>query len=339
MKNFLLYPSPEKDPTGFTDIFRVELKAQGFDETSEFEKADIIYAFDHPRLFSKTLFAFKSSKAMKVLLRFEPPAVNPILYSKNTLRHYGRVLSIGGTKHLGVSEQVIRWPYFSHPNPAKPKQGEILESKSISLSSFDGKKNRRLKLSMIVSNKVAWSKPSNYTLRRNLFLRAADYGLNCYGMGWQTSRLSRMATNLHLYLFFLSQGKFVNPLHMAENLFFPKQKSIPAIVNKFDVLTNSDFHLVIENSSTYVSEKLLDALVAGAVPIYIGPDLKPYGIPANCVITPKNDIGEVIKTLQNLEDFNLEALRAQISEFINSDKGLGAWDPSRVAQSIIGVCR
>ena len=339
MKHFLIYPLPEKDPTGFTEIFREELKAQGFDETSEFEKADIIYAFDHPRLFSKTLLALKNSKALKVLLRFEPPAVNPILYSKNTLRHYSRVLSIGGTKHLGVSEQVIHWPYFSHPNPAKPKQADILESKSISYSSFGGKRDRTIKLSVIVSNKVAWSKPSNYTMRRKLILRAADYGLSCYGMGWQTSRLFRLVTNLRLYLFFLSQGNLVNPIHIPENLLFSKQKSIPTIVNKFDVLTNSQFHLVIENSSTYVSEKLLDALVAGAVPIYIGPDLKPYGIPANCVITPKNDIGEVIKTLQNLEDFNLEALRAQISEFINSDKGLGAWDPSRVAQSIIGVCR
>jgi hypothetical protein len=339
MKHFLIYPSPEKDPTGFAHIFRDELRAQGFDETLDFEKADIIYAFDHPRLFSKTLLALKTSKAQKVLLRFEPPAVNPILYSKNTLRHYGRVLSIGGTKHLGVSDQVIHWPYFSHPNPAKPKQDDILESKSISFSSFDGKKDRRIELSMIVSNKVAWSKPSNYTLRRNIILKATNFGLSCYGMGWQSSRLFRLATNLRLYLFFLSQRRFVNPIHMVENFFFPKQESISAIANKFDVLTNSDFHLVIENSSTYVSEKLLDALVAGAVPIYIGPDLKPYGIPASCVITPKNDIGEVVKTLQNLKDVDLEAIREQVSKFMHSDKGLGAWEPSKVAQSIIGICR
>jgi hypothetical protein len=126
---------------------------------------------------------------------------------------------------------------------------------------------------------------------------------------------------------------------MVENLFFPKQKSISAIENKFDVLTNSDFHLVIENSSNYLSEKLLDALVAGAVPIYIGPDLKPYGIPTNCVITPKNDVGDVIKTLQNLKGLNVETIRKQISKFINSDKGLSAWEPSKVAQSIIGICR
>jgi hypothetical protein len=339
MKHFLIYPSPEKDPTGFAHIFKEELTVQGFDETLEFEKADIIYAFDHPRLFSKTLSALKGSKAQKVLLRFEPPAVNPILYSKNTLRHYGRVLSIGGTKHLGVPDQVIHWPYFSHPNPAKPNQDEILDSRSISFSSFGGNGDRKIKLSMIVSNKVAWSKPSNYTLRRNIILKAKSFGLSCYGMGWQSSRLFRLAKNLRLYLFFLSQGRFVNPLHMVENLFFPKQKSISAIENKFDVLTNSDFHLVIENSSNYLSEKLLDALVAGAVPIYIGPDLKPYGIPTNCVITPKNDVGDVIKTLQNLKGLNVETIRKQISKFINSDKGLSAWEPSKVAQSIIGICR
>jgi hypothetical protein len=339
MKHFLIYPSPENDPTGFAHIFKEELRVQGFDETLKFEKADIIYAFDHPRLFSKTLSALKGSKAQKVLLRFEPPAVNPILYSKNTLRHYDKVLSMGGTKHLGVSEQVIHWPYFSHPNPAKPNQDEILDSKSISFSSFGGNGDRRIKLSMIVSNKVAWSKPSNYKLRRDLILKAVDYGLSCYGMGWQSSRTFRLATNLRLYLFFLSQRQFVNPLHVVENLFFPKQKSISTIVNKFDVLTNSDFHLVIENSSNYVSEKLLDALVAGAVPIYIGPDLKPYGIPTTCVITPKNDVGDVIKALQNLKGLNLETIREQISKFINSDKGLGAWEPSKVAQSIIGICR
>jgi hypothetical protein len=124
---------------------------------------------------------------------------------------------------------------------------------------------------------------------------------------------------------------------MAENLFFPKQISISAIDNKFDILTNSDFHLVIENSSTYVSEKLLDALISGAVPIYIGPDLKPYGIPANCVITPQNDMDDLIEMLQNLPDFDLKEIRGQISKFINSDKGLGMWEPLRVAQSIIGM--
>jgi len=339
MKLFTIIPRPEQDPTGFAQIFRTEMLKSGHIESQQIENAHIIVAFEHPRRFSRELKELRRSKGLKVLLRFEPAAVNPVIYQKRTLRCYDRVLSVGGTKHNGVTQVTLRWPYFSHPNPAKPIKERIHDSQSLVSSSTPGVTKRSLEVSFIVSNKVAWSRPSNYNLRRKLVLRSEDLGLSTFGMGWQDSRLTRLQKNLRLFLFFISQGTWVNPRHVVDNIYFSKQKKVDTVSDKFEIISNSNFHLVIENSSTYVSEKLLDAFVSGAIPIYIGPNLEQYGIPQNCVITPTRGLKGVVHVLQNVDEIDTANFRSNIRHFLSSKEGLDAWKPTTVARDIIGLCQ
>jgi hypothetical protein len=249
------------------------------------------------------------------------------------------VLTIGGSEHIGVPKQVIHWPYFIHPNPAKPELTGILDSASASTSFPDNQKNRSIDVSMIVSNKVAWAVPSNYGLRRRLTLKALEHNLRVFGMGWQETRISKLRANLRMYTFFLSQGKIIHPQHIFENLYFSKLENVYSVADKFDILRESLYHLVIENSSTYVSEKLLDAFIGGAIPIYIGPDLSQYGIPSDCVVTPKGGIDGIIKVLQNLSGYDSTEMKRNITKFMNSEHALSPWKPTMVAKSIIRLCQ
>jgi hypothetical protein len=42
--------------------------------------------------------------------------------------------------------------------------------------------------------------------------------------------------------------------------------------------------LVIENNGGYMSEKLVDCILSGTVPVYVGAPVEKYGIPRNLVI-------------------------------------------------------
>lgn len=339
MKLFSIIPNPELDPTGFAQLFKAELLKLGYIESQRIELAQIIFAFEHPRRFSQDLKNLRRSKGLKVLLRFEPAAVNPIIYQSRTLSCYDRVLSVGGANHIGSPQGVLRWPYFSHPNPAKPNRETIHDSSMLAQSMDSGFEKRTHRVTLIVSNKVSWSRPSNYDLRRRLVLNSCELGISVFGMGWQDNRWTRFLKNFRLFLFFISQGSWLDPRHTIENLRFSRQKNVPPIEDKFDIIRNSKFHLVVENSSTYVSEKLLDAFVSGAIPIYIGPALEQYKIPENCVITPARGLEGVVHVLHRLDEIDIATYRSNIKNFLSSKEGLGAWDPSSVAQSIIGKCR
>ena len=54
--------------------------------------------------------------------------------------------------------------------------------------------------------------------------------------------------------------------------------------------------LVIENEKTYLSEKLFNALLAGCIPIYIGPELTKFKLPRGIAIEIHEPLAETILT-------------------------------------------
>jgi hypothetical protein len=339
MTYFYLFPASERDMSGFATILESQLIEEGFLPCRSMRDADLLIFLEHPRKFSSPMKSLVSSTARKVLLRFEPKAVNPILYQSSTVQMYDRVLSIGGKDHVGVPAQVIKWPYFSHPNPAKPNVGDVRETELLISESESRDGRRTIQLSMIVSNKVGWSDDSNYGLRRDLVRKSSELGIDVFGMGWQDGLISILRKNLRLFLFFLSQGVPLNPKHLFENITFTRRQGVSPIRDKFDVLKKSKFHLVVENSSSYVSEKLLDSLICGAVPIYSGPNVEEYGIPSELVLASIADYQNIKETILNLGSCDLELIRQKIQVFLNSRQGPETWSPVNVARDIIRLCR
>lgn len=328
-------PSPDLDPTGFALVLRESLLMRGLVESDNPTNAELLLVFDHPRVFSKLRRALKGSPASKVLLRFEPKAVNPLLYRGITTSLYDKIVNVGGHEHIGLPNEVIRWPYHSHLNPARPTLDASRSFKALRASFSSHVNARDLFMSVIASNKVSWSKPSNYQLRRTLILRADRLKLSPFGMHWTASRLKRLQSNLRLFFFFISQGCLVNPLHVFENFWFPPRCEVKEVTDKNEILTRSIFNLVIENSSTYVSEKIIDALVSGAIPLYYGPDLERYGVPKGCYIPFSGSQSEIMSLVNSIENIDLSEIRAHMTEFMFKSNGLELWHPKKVADSIV----
>jgi hypothetical protein len=68
------------------------------------------------------------------------------------------------------------------------------------------------------------------------------------------------------------------------HFFYKYPEYIGRVDDKFNAFSKYKYALIIENEADYVSEKLFDAIAAGCVPIYVGPNLSRYKNLAKCVM-------------------------------------------------------
>jgi hypothetical protein len=95
--------------------------------------------------------------------------------------------------------------------------------------------------------------------------------------------------------------------------------------------------VVIENSPTYVSEKLFDALRSGCVPIYVGPDLADFGIPSGVTIQEMPIARAILGQIRNAPTNALQAYQTRGQEFLASAQCLAAWDEASVAKRLATI--
>jgi hypothetical protein len=337
MSRFFLLPTPSNDSADFGSHLKSSLIEKGWLETDSFVDATHVFVLEHPRIFSKSYFRLRRSRAERILIRFEPVAVNPIIYKKHVQNLYQKVVNVGSKSHHGVPNVAIRWPYLSHPNPARPNSKTMLGAPARIQDLLDTHARKR-RACAILSNKIAWSSPSFYHLRRQMVFNANNLNIDVFGTGWQKSRIRRLRENLWMYFFLFSQLCFLNPFLVFQNLSFRPLVQIDEIENKFEVLANYEFCLVIENAPNYVSEKVIDAFVAGTIPIYVGTEIENFGIPEDAFIAAQGSREDLRVTLERLAEIDTKLVRSTILDFMLSPQGFQLWHPKEVARDIVRLC-
>ncbi|MBX3721887.1 MAG: hypothetical protein KF713_08615 [Turneriella sp.] len=97
------------------------------------------------------------------------------------------------------------------------------------------------------------------------------------------------------------------------------------IKDKIAKTSEYKFALCIENGSYYgyITEKIIDAFIAGVVPVYLGaPDIKDY-IPDNCFIDYRNfkSDEDLLEYLSDIRESEYETYLHNIQEFMSSNEG------------------
>ncbi len=156
-----------------------------------------------------------------------------------------------------------------------------------------------------------------------------------YGLGWDKhppaytpiDRLSRALLRLKYRL-----------LGRAE---FPSfQGEIP---DKSSVLRQARFSYCYENSRdipNYITEKMLDSLVSGCVPIYWGADNVLEHVPANCFIDRRHfpDTSAVHHHLLTIDDASYAELQQNIRKFLSSETAQN-FSSAKVVETIVNhIC-
>lgn len=337
-KRLFIHPACHLDPTGFAKIIQRAFSDHGWDICNEMATADHILMLEHPRRRSPTHKKLCSASGRKILVRFEPKVVNPLTYRPRVVKLYDLVLNIGTVNNIHERQRVIRWPYLLHNNPSTPtpRSSEDVHA-LISQLNLDRAKKRPIDISIVAANKIPFSRGSNYSLRREIVLSAQNFGVSAYGQGWNMGRFLRLARNLRIYMFFVSQLCLVNPFYIFHNVFFSSRHNISSPQKKIEISGKSNFQLVIENSNTYVTEKILDCMLAGAIPIYRGPSLAPFGIPETCYIKFPPNASELGSLVQSIDESVMDNLRQNIKVFLKSSNGFALWQPESVAKVLVEV--
>jgi hypothetical protein len=313
--------------------FSTILEDLGF-EVIDSGDVDILINLNHNW---KSLAEITNPETFTVLIRLEPEAVYPTQYSKNVESKYSLVLTPG--MPVGLIDDFIPWPYQYQENPLRPKSqlmglSEVLQSPHRrEMRTYKNWSRREIFCSMIAANKVSPNGKGNYSLRREFAFLIDDQRLQIFGELWRADFKRKLRYRFGVLKFAIaSSSSFVlTEIFLDSFRKYPRVKG--EISDKHVITNNSKFSLVIENSNTYVSEKLFDALISGSLPVYFGPDLNLTPLSEDLVIRYSGPISEFVFFLEGLSPAYVEAKLESIEAFLESPEILD-WDATTVYRKI-----
>jgi hypothetical protein len=323
-----------------------ELLNLGYDVTSRLD-GDFLVSFNHEPDSYRKFLANGGKASNAILIRTEPYSVLPSQYSDKVRRSYLRIFTPGSVSDFETGENFIGWPYSFHENASKPEAHDKSANLVITKNIKDGvfmRSNWMLRpnlLTMVSSNKVSPTFHNNYSLRRQFASELAPNVLITYGGLWNDNILEKLDHRFWVLQTAIRNHKMPNLRSLYGGLFrkFPTAKGM--IKSKHGVLLQSKFSLVIENSNSYVSEKLFDSLIAGSIPIYFGPELSSVGLPSGIAIESGKKTFDLERTMKAISEEEIDLHLSKIEDFLLSDLFLESWSATSVWANVskaIDVC-
>ena len=326
----LPHSSSEKD---FPHL-AASLESLGLQVTQDLSSAKILVSINHsPTHFKET----RNHKKVRVLLRLEPRATYPIQYLHRIYRQYDLVLTPGS---LREEAKRIMWPYFYQANPLRPSHSaptlSNLDKELLQGSNLKSWSARPYLLTLIASNKVSPTRHSNYYLRRRAVKKLSPYGLLTFGEMWDTSLIVKVRERIRIAWGSMKSGYIPNLFSLAEGLFtkFPQVEG--QVADKHAIIRKSKYSLVIENDNFCVTEKIVDALIDGSLPFYLGGNLADIGINSNVVHSVRS-FEEIVETINKITPSEIENWRQNIFSFVNSADFIDSWSGEMVYKIIASV--
>jgi hypothetical protein len=260
------YSSVHNEPNLTLSSF---LRQKGWTLVHSSEESDVVCAIEMP-LDRLHLPDVPDQVAYKGLLVIQEPAVvRPFHDSERFISRFRKTLFIGRPS----GSDGVKWP-------------------ALYLERFteNSEALKKHKACLIASNKVSLLSGELYTLRRKAIEGSEDIDL--FGPNWDSSLMTRLKqVAFEFYLCAISSKK--PQLRSAIQFLCSNLKSKGVVADKLVENRNYKVSVVIENSSDYMSEKLLEAISAASIPVYVGPDVSHFGIPSGLVVQVNGDADSV----------------------------------------------
>ena len=279
---------------------------------SSLKTYDLLIAFDHYKWMEEILKNISVPIKKRILIIQEPEVVLPRMYKTYIINLYGHIYA----GSIDWADQLNATP-FAYP----------LDLSSNSQVNFE---ERSIETALIQTNKFSCVKRENYTLRRRVLSLASkkDFKIELYGSGWNTGKFVEF---YYITRYFKSVIKDVNILNLVNpykevGQVFPFYMGKTA--DKIKTLNNVKRNIVIENSSTYISEKLFDSFRSGSVPFYVGPNLEKYGIPESAVVKCEPSPSDILDRLLSINNDELLTIANQGQEFTKTEEYM-SWDAQK----------
>lgn len=245
----------------------------------------------------------------RILLVLEPRVVKPGNYRPETTSHYGAVLSY---TRAAVASRVLPWPQRDWR--ARPPATTIQRESGTT--------------ALINANKLSFIGGSLYGLRRRVIRAFSHEGLplTLAGPNWERRGLTALYENAKSIAYATLNhervvlSEWAVPLRLG-----PSITHLGPVKDKEAVLLGCEFAVVIENSADYVSEKLFDAVIAGCIPLYVGPPLRDYNIPDDVAVVLPQDPQAFTRAVRELSVEKKTAVLEAGRSWLRDDRTHDTW--------------
>jgi len=181
------------------------------------------------------------------------------------------------------------------------------EAPDISLTEFNTKVD---KFTILASNKLSFIRGELYSLRREV-ARSHSNSVDLYGYDWNNSLFAKVRKVVGEVWICLCLNQKLE-LKSIRCFFFRFRNYKGSVQSKLGPYARNKYALVIENSMELRTEKLYDAVEAGAIPIYVGPDVE-ADVPKQLFISAKPNLAAVSEAMK-------DAQRMDANEWLNERK-------------------
>jgi hypothetical protein len=209
---------------------------------------------------------------------------------------FSSVMRPGALQHNGKVE--IFWP--------NPKSAEIYHSGN----------PRSDKVCMIIGNHVSFIGGEMYSLRRRCVDDISDLAL--YGRGWDMSRQNKLKVIFKAFLWTVASVNMPR-LKGPKSFMSENPRNLGSVANKLETLSQYKFALVIENTLDYTSEKLYDSLIAGCVPIYVGPEIDKDSLLREIVVTAEPNTASILDAIALARNLDFAKWDADRLDFLSGE--------------------
>lgn len=261
----------------------------------------------------------------RTLIRVEPIIVNPFQYRKATEDHYGKIVVIS-------------------PNELKTPKNLYWQSGYIDFDKIEFFRNKAESgVAIINENKYSFVPGSNYKLRKKVIDEFLKNRINIRVAGknwdqnlvWQAKKQISAAVSSARYYGKIDLSQVQFPLRTDS----PWMDYLGRVESAQEFLSQSKFAIVIENDSTYVSEKLLNALIAGCIPLYCGPSLVTYEIPEGVGICLQSSPDKFVEAALGTPEVELEKVRQVGRDWITSLEAKKRWSVNEGFERLINIIK
>jgi hypothetical protein len=270
---------------------------------------DVLICLDYLPRFNRELRRARKLGVPRVLIKQEPAAIIPQHRLENPGNIFDKVFTKGSSRESTIFNCLITWD-----------------------QRFINESERLEKVVAISADKWSFVPSELYSLRLQAYSK--DPRIDVYGHRWNQGLRHRLiGLGKALYVTITS-----GTLPKLSNLRFAFRKPINflgATGDKALTLSRYKVSLVIENDLSSMSEKLVDTILAGTIPVYVGPEAVHFGLPANLVIQSSPEISAIGNAITTALAWDSEEYRHRASLWAESLVSKSNWNPGEVDARLI----
>lgn len=305
--------TPLKHRDKSSPTWKSALSDTGVELTEAIDIAEIILIIDIKESEMKRLRLKRSSDTKWILIRHEPLEVLPANYDLHFLSLFDLVIDCGldPSKSRNSILRPQFWPSNENPNAIERDHNRFV---------------------LVNSNQLGLIRGELYSLRRHCIYELPQVDL--YGRDWNIGYWKKVIEMSFRIVQLLKYRRLPN-ISSARYWFRHPKNKIASPIEKFDVMSRYKTALVIENSLNFMTEKIFDALFSGCIPIYVGPPVENFGIPAHLCIQALPNVKDIERCMNLAKKIDYSTWSIQAAEWINDESTKRKWSLESSAKQVL----